>query len=99
MHIVSLAQAAQMWPTPTRRDYKGARTPDAMEKTGRNADTNSLPDATEFRGEQGRLNPQWVAWLMGWPIHWTQTKHFKAGGKSSRTSEELQPTANTERTS
>ena len=64
----------QMWPTPTRRDYKGARLPETMEKTGRNADTNSLPDAVEHRGEPGRLNPTWVEWLMGWPTGWSALK-------------------------
>jgi hypothetical protein len=22
----------------------------------------------------GRLNPQWVEWLMGWPVGWTDLK-------------------------
>lgn len=22
--------------------------------------------------EKGQLNPEWVAWLMGWPIGWTE---------------------------
>ena len=55
------------WPTPAARDYKGARKPETMAKTGRNPDTNSLPDAVEFRGTPGRLNPTWVEWLMGFP--------------------------------
>ena len=60
------------WPTPAARDYKGARKPEAMAKTGRNPETNSLPDAVEFQdGETGRLNPMWVEWLMGWPLGWT----------------------------
>jgi hypothetical protein len=88
-HAVTCKNQAK-FPTPAARDYKGARKPEAMAATGRNADTNSLPDATEFRGEMGRLNPAWVAWLMGWPIDWTHTNHFQVGGKLSRKSEESQ---------
>ncbi len=60
-----------MLPTPTARDYKGARKPETMEKTGRNRETNSLPDAVEFQDQPGRLNPTWVEWLMGFPLGWT----------------------------
>ena len=35
------------------RDYKGARRPETMEKTGRNPETNSLPDSVEFKGNLG----------------------------------------------
>jgi hypothetical protein len=46
-----------------------------MEKTGRNRDTNSLPDSIEFQnGESGRLNPQFCEWLMGWPQDHTDLK-------------------------
>ena len=57
-----------LWPTPAARDYKGARRPETMAKTGRNPETNSLPDSVEFKGESGRLNPTWVEWLMGFPL-------------------------------
>jgi hypothetical protein len=64
-----------MLPTPTARDYKGARKPETMKKTGRNPETNSLLDAVEFQGQSGRLNPQWVEWLMGFPLGWTDLNH------------------------
>jgi len=76
MHSVSLAQAVRMFPTPCARDYKGGRKPETMKETGRNADTNSLPDAVENRGEDGRLNPVFVEWLMGWPLGFTELKHL-----------------------
>ena len=56
-----------LWPTPAARDWKGARKPETMAKTGRNPENNSLPDSVEFQGEPGRLNPAWVEWLMGFP--------------------------------
>ena len=49
-HSVNLSQAINMeklYPTPATRDYKGARNPETMAKTGRNPETNSLPDAVE----------------------------------------------------
>ena len=59
-------------PTPAARDWKGAVKPETMAAKGRNPDTNSLPDAIEYRGEAGRLNPQFVEWLMGFPIDHTE---------------------------
>lgn len=56
-----------LWPTPTRRDYKGGRKPETLAKSGRGA-TNSLSDALTCEGQYGALNPQWVEWLMGFPI-------------------------------
>jgi hypothetical protein len=70
----SLTDQVRLWPTPAARDYKGARKPETMEKTGRNAETNSLPDSVEFREASGRLNPTWVEWLMGYPSGWTDLK-------------------------
>jgi hypothetical protein len=77
------------FPTPSATDYKG---PGA---------TGSLRDRLDYAVERGatksktyeantsggKLNPNWVAWLMNWPLTWCHTKHFKAGGKSNRTSD------------
>lgn len=62
-----------IWPTPATRDYKGARTPRAMQKTGRNPATNSLPDALGAHSGLS-VNPNWVEWLMGFPIGFTDSK-------------------------
>ena len=61
-------------PTPASRDYKGAVKPETIAAKGRNAATNSLPDAVEYRGQRGRLNPAWTEWLMGYPVGWTELK-------------------------
>lgn len=61
------------WPTPATRDYKGARAPKTMEKTGRNPETNSLPDAAGAHSGM-KMNPQWVEWLMGFPAGFTALK-------------------------
>jgi DNA (cytosine-5)-methyltransferase 1 len=51
----------ETFPTPLSRDWKG--------ETGKNWGTNTLPDKVG-----GHLNPNWVEWLMGWPIGWTDLK-------------------------
>tara|TARA_R100000315_G_C5162112_1_gene93280 strand:- start:285 stop:602 length:318 start_codon:yes stop_codon:yes gene_type:complete len=71
-----------VWPTPTTREYKGARSKEAMRKSGRNPMTNTLADAVEAHSNYqtpkgklaGSLNPAWVEWLMGFPIGWTDLK-------------------------
>jgi len=69
-----LKKGSGWWPTATARDYKGGRTPETLAKAGRN-ETNSLPDAVNAQmGKTGSLNPQWVEWLMGYPIGWTDLK-------------------------
>ena len=70
---VDLGMIARLWPTPTRRDYKGGRKPETLEASGRGA-TNSLNDALTVNGQHGQLNPQWVEWLMGFPTGWTDLK-------------------------
>ena len=65
--------AKTLWPTPTTRDYKGGRKPEALEASGRGA-TNSLNDALTCQGQHGSLNPTWVEWLMGFPEGWTDLK-------------------------
>jgi len=59
-----------MLPTPTTRDYKGARSKEALAKAGRN-ETNSLPDAFSQTGKSSQLNPLFVEEMMGFPPNWT----------------------------
>ena len=33
--------------------------------------SGNFRDGMEKAGVKGQLNPDWVEWLMGWPIHWT----------------------------
>ena len=58
-----------MLPTCTTRDWKGARTTEALEKAGRNG-TNSLPDAFAQTGKTSQLNDQFVCEMMGFPINY-----------------------------
>jgi hypothetical protein len=67
---------AQKFPTPTKSAAKGAS---SNRPPGHPRHNDSLCTAVEMAtGElTGRLNPQWVEWLMGWPIGWTGLKHLE----------------------
>jgi hypothetical protein len=54
----------KMWPTPTVNDSKNNGGPSQHRRT-----TIALNAKVG-----GALNPQWVEWLMGYPIGWTDLK-------------------------
>jgi hypothetical protein len=49
-------------PTPLARDWRSGKVSEATMQR------NSRPLSEKIGG---KLNPQWVEWLMGWPIGWT----------------------------
>tara|TARA_Y100000593_G_scaffold71668_1_gene131634 strand:+ start:490 stop:1143 length:654 start_codon:yes stop_codon:yes gene_type:complete len=61
----------RVWPTPRASEWKGVG-PIGSKSHQYRLDRKYL-DATVQEAEQrtGRLNPNWVEWLMGWPIGWT----------------------------
>ncbi|MFH1485981.1 MAG: DNA cytosine methyltransferase [Chloroflexota bacterium] len=63
-----LATAVKMYPTPTARDYKGEGFPGQL---GTVAKMWRTPSATVVDQVGGQLNPEFVGWLMGFPIGWT----------------------------
>jgi len=54
------------WPTPTQQDGENNGGASQYER-------NPVPlnAAAKPQGDTGQLNPDWVEWLMGWPIGWT----------------------------
>lgn len=64
-----LASAVHHFPTPTVQDAKNNAAPS---QTRRNSDPLNVVAG-------GRLNPQWVEWLMGWPIGWTDLRPLETG--------------------
>ena len=63
-----------VWPTPTAQAYKGGRTLKRLKEIGRK-ETNSLADAVNYsEGNTGQINPEFVEYLMGFPIGWTELK-------------------------
>jgi hypothetical protein len=62
-----------LWPTPAARDGKGGYIGGRIRNGKVSWDT--LDVAVQWTDNQqktgGHLNPQWVEWLMGFPIGWT----------------------------
>lgn len=71
----TLAGFVRKFPTPTARDHKGPLSLNGRKK-GYGPTLPCLAKSGELTGGKenstngGRLNPQWVAWLMGLPIGW-----------------------------
>lgn len=67
---------AKMWPTPTAsQDWKPVRKLAPSEANGSHG-TMLVGAVGDMNPELigGQLNPQWVEWLMGFPIGWTDLK-------------------------
>lgn len=66
----------EFFPTPTRRDYKGANGPAHFEKKSGPRHINQLPNYLKYqKGDTtGQLNPYWTEWLMGFPVGWTELR-------------------------
>ncbi len=65
-------ETARKWPTPNASDHIQRKTSKSWAAKGRTNFVLSNPEVTGVEG--GRLNPQWVEWLMGWPLGWTDLK-------------------------
>jgi hypothetical protein len=64
-----LSQHVKLWPTPTAHNAKETGAPSQMAR-----DTVQLGDLMG-----GSLNPNWVEWLMGWPIGHTDLNPSETG--------------------
>lgn len=68
--LIEALSARTMWPTPTRRDYRSDKcTPEVKKARDEHSRGKTLPWVVG-----GLLNPEWVEWLMGWPIGHTALK-------------------------
>jgi hypothetical protein len=56
---------AKLMATPTAQDAKNSTLPVSLR------DRDSIPGQLLRDGHTGQLNPQWVEWLMGYPVGWT----------------------------
>jgi hypothetical protein len=54
--------------------HKGSSMNSLTRKNGRDRSSDRLDHAV-MASDGGHLNPQWVEWLMGFPIGWTDLKH------------------------
>jgi hypothetical protein len=67
------AVSARRWPTPTASASKGS-SPGALTRKSGASRANDRIDHAVMASDGGQLNPDWVEWLMGWPIGWTELK-------------------------
>ncbi len=63
---VPLDVAVRVWPTPYASDVDTYR----LNSPGRQSHDGSLCSIVR-RETGGHLSPDWVEWLMGWPVGWT----------------------------
>lgn len=68
-----LATAVKNWPTPVASMSKGSSQNALTRKSGADRSNDRLDHAV-MASDGGQLNPDWVEWLMGWPIGWTDLK-------------------------
>ena len=57
----------RMWPTPQARDWRSGK------RVNSSSPYRKLNEEVLME-TGGQLNPEWVEWLMGWPIGWTDLK-------------------------
>lgn len=60
------------YPTPKTNGFCGGS--GAAAKVRQNEDLTDAEKRSMLAGNGGQLNPDWVEWLMGWPIGWTDLK-------------------------
>lgn len=66
-----LSLAVKLWPTPTAGNSKsGGYLAEWGGSRSREKMASMAPESDMF----GPLNPEWVEWLMGWPIGWTDLR-------------------------
>lgn len=72
-HHIRLRDAVHTWPTPVASMAKGSSPAALTRKSGADRSNDRLDHAV-MASDGGQLNPEWVEWLMGWPIGWTALK-------------------------
>jgi hypothetical protein len=66
-----LTMAVKLYPTPTTRDYKDS----TVSPSYKNRNSDSLPIKMMKEGKPGgKLNPEFVEFLMGYPLDWTKVE-------------------------
>jgi hypothetical protein len=69
---VAVGAAPAMWNTPqANEDAAGTPEGDMQKMLGNNP---LIRGVCKDHWKRGTLNPEWVEWLMGWPIGWTDLK-------------------------
>ncbi len=75
LQVMVKATERGLWPTPTvpngGRSPKGGMSLTGMTPDGKKRQVDLAHSVRMRDGISGQLNPQWVEWLMGFPLGWT----------------------------
>ena len=63
-----------MWRTPQASDSNKWSNQSLAERQAKGQQIRLNTQVSPDGGQGGQLNPEWVEWLMGWPIGWTELK-------------------------
>jgi hypothetical protein len=74
----TVATGSGSWPTPVASMAKGSSPRSLIRKSGRDRSRDRLDHAV-MALHGGPLNPEWIEWLMGWPIGWTDLRPLGMG--------------------
>ena len=69
-----LPNAVKMWPTPRASEWKDVGPVGSKSHTHMDKRDYLCAKVKDPEQPTGSLNPQWVEWLMGYPIGWTDLK-------------------------
>ncbi len=69
-----LREEVKKWPTPRACEYKGVGPLGSKSQKHMNDRKYLCAVVQEADQASGSLNPQWVDWLMGYPVGWTDLK-------------------------
>lgn len=67
-------QSAKTWPTPCATEARQGYQDRTRGKKGSQESLSTVIQGAPAREAGGSLNPNWVEWLMGWPLGWTSTE-------------------------
>lgn len=67
----SQGKVPAMWPTPTANGHGGAGHRTMLQRKVDAGEMSNEEKKRMVQGHGGQLNPQWVEWLMGFPLGWT----------------------------
>lgn len=70
----SLVSAVKLWRTPQASDANKWSNQSLAERLAKGQQVRLNTQVSPAGGQGGQLNPEWVEWLMGWPIGWTELK-------------------------
>lgn len=73
-HGPNLATAVRLYPTATARDWRTGDKPESRRARMKAIGEWHSPNLNDVAAPGGHLNPNWVEWLMGWPIGWTASE-------------------------